>query len=97
MSIAALAQKENHMALPIFKLALLAGAGYFFYNRYRNRDAGSPTNASEAMDDIELGANPSTEEMLDAGVKETFPASDPVSVDARSETAYEKKKRGELS
>jgi hypothetical protein len=84
------------MPLPLFKLALMAGAGYFFYNRYRNR-GGSQTNASDAVDDVELGANPHPEEVLDAGVKETFPASDPVSVTAPSETAYEKKKRGELS
>jgi hypothetical protein len=84
------------MALPIFRLALMAGAGYFFYNRYRNRGR-SQTNASEAMDDIELGPNPHPEEVLDAGVKGTFPASDPVSVSASGETAYEKKKRGELS
>jgi hypothetical protein len=83
------------MALPLFRLALMAGAGYFFYNRYRNRGR-SQTNASEAMDDIELGANPHPEEVLDAGVKGTFPASDPVSVSASGETAYEKKKRGEL-
>ena len=84
------------MPLPLFKLALMAGAGYFFYNRYRNR-GGSPTHASDAVDDIELGSNPHPEDVLDAGVKETFPASDPVSVTAPSETAYEKKKRGELS
>jgi hypothetical protein len=81
------------MPLPLFKLALAAGAGYYFYNRYRkSRGAGSQTNASEAVDDIPLGANPSTEDMLDAGMKETFPASDPVAVD-RVETAYDKKKR----
>ena len=84
------------MALPLFRLALIAGAGYFFYNRYRNRH-GSTTNASEAVDDIELGPNASHDETLDAGVKETFPASDPVSVSAPAETAYEKKKRGELA
>jgi hypothetical protein len=84
------------MALPLFRLALMAGAGYFFYNRYRNRGR-SQTNASEAMDDIELGPNASHDEALDAAGKETFPASDPVSVTAPSETAYEKKKRGELS
>jgi hypothetical protein len=84
------------MALPLFRLALVAGAGYFFYNRYRNRHASS-TNASEAVDDIELGPDATHDEMLDAGVKETFPASDPVSVTAPAETAYEKKKRGELS
>jgi hypothetical protein len=85
------------MALPLFKLALVAGAGYYFYNRYRNRASGSTTNASEAVDDINLSPNPKPEEVLDAGVKETFPASDPVSVTAPGETAYEKKKRGELS
>lgn len=83
------------MALPFFRLALMAGAGYFFY-RYRSRGR-SQTNASDAVDDIELGPNPHPEEVLDAGVKGTFPASDPVSVSARGETAYEKKKRGELN
>jgi hypothetical protein len=84
------------MALPLFKLALMAGAGYFFYNRYRGR-GGSNTNASDAVDDIELGPNASAEEALDAGVKGTFPASDPVSVTAPDETAYEKQRRGQLS
>jgi hypothetical protein len=41
---------------------------------------GASTNASEAVDDIELPSKPSTDEKVDAGVKETFPASDPVSV-----------------
>jgi hypothetical protein len=85
------------MPLPLVKLALAAGAGYYFYNRYRkSRLAGSQTNASDAVDDIKLGRNPSEDDVLDAGVKETFPASDPVSVSQPSETAYEKKKRGEL-
>jgi hypothetical protein len=84
------------MALPLFRLALMAGAGYFFYNRYRKR-SGSTTNASEAVDDIELGPGATHDETLDAGVKATFPASDPVSVSAPAETAYEKQKRGELS
>jgi hypothetical protein len=82
------------MALPIFKLALMAGAGYFFYNKYRNRASGSTTNASDAVDDIELRPNAQADDVLDAGVKETFPASDPVSVAAPSETAYEKQRRG---
>ena len=43
------------MPLPLFRLALMAGAGYFFYNRYRNR------------------GGPHPEDVLDAGVKETFP------------------------
>jgi hypothetical protein len=84
---------SKRMPLPLFKLALVAGAGYFFYNRYRNRH-GSTTNASDAVDDIELGPNAGADDVLDAGVKETFPASDPVSVAAPSETAYEKQKRG---
>ena len=37
---------------------------------------------------------PTSDEVLDAGVKETFPASDPVSVARPSETAYELKRRG---
>jgi hypothetical protein len=82
------------MPLPLLRLALMAGAGYFFYNRYRNR-GGSQTNASDAVDDIELGPDASHDEALDAGVKGSFPASDPVSVTAPSETAYEKKKRRE--
>ena len=85
------------MPLPLIKLGLAAAAGYYFYNKYRkSRATGSTTNASEAVDDIELGRHPKAEELLDAGVKETFPASDPVSTSAPSETAYEKKKRGEL-
>lgn len=81
------------MPLPLVKIGLAAAAGYYFYNRYRkSRGIGSQTNASDAVDDIELGANPSPEERLDAGVQETFPASDPVAVEA-GETAYEKKKR----
>lgn len=81
------------MPFPLIKLALAGAAGYYFYNKYRkSRSIGSQTNASDAVDDIELGRHPNSEELLDAGVKETFPASDPVSVEA-SETAYEKKKR----
>jgi hypothetical protein len=84
---------SKRMPLPLFKLALVAGAGYFFYNRYRNRH-GSTTNASDAVDDIELGPDADVDDVLDAGVKETFPASDPVSVAKPAETAYEKQKRG---
>lgn len=55
-------------------------------NQKQGKGAGSPTNASDAVDDIALPAHPGTEEKLDAGVKETFPASDPVSVPADVET-----------
>ena len=46
----------------------------------KRKSTGSTTNASEAMDDITLPPKPSNEQKVDAGVKETFPASDPVSV-----------------
>ena len=82
------------MPLPIIKLAILAGAGYYFYNQYRrNRGIGSQTNASEAMDDINLRPNASTDEHLDAAVMETFPASDPVSSSKASETAWDRQQR----
>jgi hypothetical protein len=48
--------------------------------RRKNGGYGSLTNASDAIDDIELPPHPSADELLDAGVKETFPASDPVAV-----------------
>jgi hypothetical protein len=48
--------------------------------RRKNGGYGSPTNASDAVDDIQLPSHPSGEELLDAGIKETFPASDPISV-----------------
>ena len=54
---------------------------------------GSTTNASDAVDDIKVPPNPTAEEKLDEGVKETFPASDPVSIAQPSETAHEKAKR----
>ena len=81
------------MSLPLIKLGLAAAAGYYLYNRYRkSRGIGSQTNASDAVDNIPLRANPSHDEMIDAGVQETFPASDPIAV-GKGETAYEKKKR----
>jgi hypothetical protein len=71
-----------------------AGAAYYFYRqRQLLVRPGSTTNASDAMDDIHLRPNASAEEHLDAGVMETFPASDPVSVGKPSETAWEKQQR----
>ena len=76
-------------------LLVLAAAGiaYWYYNRNR-RYTGSTTNASDAVDDIQVPPHASTDQQLDAGVKETFPASDPVSVSAQGETAWEKQQRG---
>jgi hypothetical protein len=79
--------------MKLIPLLAVAGAAAWLYNKYgKNRGFGSQTNASEAVDDIELRANPTRNEMLDAGVKETFPASDPVAVEP-AETAYEKQRR----
>jgi hypothetical protein len=54
---------------------------------------GSTTNASDAVDHVELPPNPTTDEKLDEGIEETFPASDPVSIAHPSETAYEREQR----
>jgi hypothetical protein len=81
------------MALPILSIAAAAAAGYWLHRRTRKpRHTGSTTNASDAVDDIELRPRASHEEVVDAGVQETFPASDPVSVKP-SETAYEREQR----
>ena len=63
-------------------------------NRLRGGGHGSQTNASDAVDDIELRPDASPEEMLDAGVKQTFPASDPPAVQDAAQSAYEKNLRG---
>jgi hypothetical protein len=74
--------------------AAVAGAAYYLYRQNKMLQApGSTTNASDAVDDIPLGPKPTTDEKLDAGVMETFPASDPVSVARPSETAYEREQR----
>ncbi len=39
---------------------------------------GSQTNASDAVDDVEVRPDPTVDELVDAGVAGTFPASDPV-------------------
>ncbi|HEY6820821.1 MAG TPA: hypothetical protein VI321_02280 [Burkholderiales bacterium] len=83
------------LVLIIGLAAIITGASA--YKRRRGRPAGSQTNASDAMDDIHVPANPTHDELLDAGVKETFPASDPVSVSQPSETAYEKQQRKKRS
>lgn len=59
------------------------------------KGAGSTTNASEAMDDVALPPKPTSDEAVDEGVMETFPASDPVSVSQPKSTAHERMARGE--
>ena len=80
-------------------IAAAAGAAAYYFYRQRERQRrllsapGSPTNASEAMDDIHVRPGASSDEHLDAAVMETFPASDPVSSGKLSETAWEKQER----
>ena len=47
---------------------------------------GSTTNASDAVDGMKLPPNPSTDELLDEALQETFPASDPVSIPSANAT-----------
>ena len=70
-----------------------AGIAYYYFSRNR-RSAGSPTNASDAMDDIHVPPDAQPDQIVDEGVKETFPASDPVAVSAAGETAWERQQRG---
>ena len=79
-------------------LAVAAAGGAYYYYRQRNvraagSNTGSTTNASDAVDDIHVRPNASTDEHLDAAVMETFPASDAVSPGKPSETAWEKQQR----
>jgi len=48
----------------------------------RTKPVGSLTSANEAVDSAELPADPDPEEVLDAAVAYTFPASDPIAVDS---------------
>lgn len=72
--------------------AALAGAA-LLANRLRRRGPGSQTNASEAIDDINLRSRPSAEDVVDAGVQHTFPASDPTAVQGAFETAFDREQR----
>jgi len=75
-------------------IAVAAGAAYFFYQqRQRFARSRSTTNASDAVDNIHLPKGASADQHLDAGVQETFPASDPVSVSAKGETEWERQQR----
>jgi hypothetical protein len=77
---------------PALKLLLpIAAIGAFV--AAARRSPGSPTNASDAVDDVELPPGASRDEKLDVAVQGTFPASDPVAVNSAAETAYEKELR----
>lgn len=77
----------------LFALVVGAAAYYFYRQRHPRPASGSTTNASDAVDDIHLPHGAGADEHLDAGVQETFPASDPVSVSAKGETAWERQQR----
>lgn len=77
------------------RIAVLAAGALGAYSIYRSRRreqqmldrAGSPTNASEAVDCVEIRPDADADEVLDAAVEQTFPASDPISIDS----AYNKR------
>ena len=48
----------------------------------KRKPVGSLTSASDAVDSAELPPDPDPEEVLDAAVAYTFPASDPIAVDS---------------
>ena len=54
------------------------------------KPVGSTTNASDAVNDTKLPSKPSTDEAVDHGGEESFPASDPVAVGS---AAHKAKKR----
>ena len=81
----------------LFAVVVAAAAYYFYRQRQPGRASGSTTNASDAVDDIHVPHDADTDEHLDAGVKETFPASDPVSVSTKGETAWERQQREKRS
>jgi hypothetical protein len=63
------------------------------YPPKRKQPQGSQTNASDAVDDVELPPDADEEDVLDEGLKESFPASDPVSV----QKTYKRKKAKKAS
>ena len=57
---------------------------------HTKKPTGSTTNASDAVDDVKLPPKPTTEEVVDHGVQESFPASDPVAVGSAHHKAKNK-------
>lgn len=64
-----------------------------FKSKTSPKPTGSTTNASDAVDDIELSPDAPPDEVIDVGVKQTFPASDPPAVQEAFEIAYQREKR----
>lgn len=83
------------MSVPRFAILLSAFAiGLALYRRSRppvRKSYGSQSNAFDAVDSPELSADATPEEVLDAGIEFTFPASDPVSVESAYRFAARRK------
>ena len=58
----------------------------------RRRKHGSPTNASVAVDSPSIGIDDSPDALLDVAVEYTFPASDPIAVEAAYESRLQRQK-----
>jgi hypothetical protein len=59
-------------------------------SKQADKPVGSPTNASDAVNETKLPSKPSTDQAVDHGGEESFPASDPVAVGS---AAHKAKKR----
>jgi hypothetical protein len=53
----------------------------------RKKPTGSTTNASDAVNETKLPSRPTTDEVVDHGGEESFPASDPIAVGHAAEKA----------
>jgi len=67
-------------AVSLIAAAAAIASGLYLARRRKAGSYGSLTSASDAVDDIELRPDASPEEVVDVGVMETFPASDPPAV-----------------
>jgi hypothetical protein len=59
----------------------------------KTKPVGSLTSANDAVDSVELPPHPDPDQVLDAGVASTFPASDPVAVDSAFKHAVCRQKK----
>jgi hypothetical protein len=56
----------------------------------KQKPTGSTTNASDAVNDTTLPSKPTTDEVVDHGGEESFPASDPMAVGHAADKAAER-------
>jgi hypothetical protein len=78
--------------MPVTAVASVA-TGVLALRRSRRLGTGSHRDPWESIDAPQLRAESSTEEVLDAGVEYTFPASDPVSVQSAYDEAGKREER----